>query len=78
MTKQEQNLLLSYIHNMQLTLERELEQLTQNIRYRRFDCVDLLELLLLQERLQSFICFARDVLYILNQKKFTDDKENII
>lgn len=78
MTKQEQNLLLAYIHNMQLTLERELEQLTQNIRYRRFDCVDLLELMLLQERLHSFVCFARDVLYILNQKKYTNDKENTV
>lgn len=78
MTKQEQKLLLAYIHNMQLTLERELEQLIQNIRYRRFDSLDLLELLLLQERLQSFICFARDVLYILNQKKYTNEKENTV
>lgn len=78
MTKQEQNLLLSYIHNMQLTLERELEQLTQNIRYRRFDSLDLVELLLLQERLQCFVCFARDVLYILNQKKYTNEKGNTL
>lgn len=63
---------------MQLTLEREHEQLIQNIRYRRFDSLDLLELLLLQERLQCFVCFARDVLYILNQKKYTNDKENIV
>lgn len=78
MTKQEQKLLLAYIHNMHLTLERELEQLTQNIRYRRFDSLDLVELLLLQERLQCFVCFARDVLYILNQKKYTNDKENTV
>lgn len=78
MTKQEEKLLLAYIHNMQLTLERELEQLIQNIRYRRFDSLDLVELLLLQERLQCFVCFARDVLYILNQKKYTDERSNTV
>lgn len=78
MTKQEQKLLLSYIHNMQLSIEREHEQLVQNIRYRRFDSVDLLELMLLQERLQTFIAVSRDVLYILNQKKYTNEKENTV
>lgn len=78
MTKDEKRILMQYIHNMQLTMEREHEQLVNNIRYRRFDCVDLLELMLLQERLQTFKAVCRDILYILNMKKFTDDKENIV
>lgn len=78
MTKDEKRILMQYIHNMQLTMEREHEQLVNNIRYRRFDSVDLLELMLLQERLQTFKAVCRDILYIVNMKKFTDDKENTV
>ena len=78
MTKNEIRLLHAYIHNYHLSLEREYEQLIQNIRYRRFDCVDLLELILIQERLQTFIAVTRDILYILNMKKYSDDKENTV
>lgn len=78
MTKDEKRILMQYIHNMQLTMEREHEQLVNNIRYRRFDSVDLLELMLLQERLQTFKAVCRDILYIVNMKKYSDDKENTV
>lgn len=78
MRKEEKRILMQYIHNMQLSMEREHEQLVQNIRYRRFDCVDLLELMLLQEKLQTFKAVCRDILYIVNLKKYTDEKENTV
>lgn len=78
MTKDEKRILMQYIHNMQLSMEREHEQLVNNIRYRRFDSVDLLELMLLQERLQTFKAVCRDILYIVNMKKYSDDKENTV
>jgi len=78
MTKDEKRILMQYIHNMQLSMEREHEQLVNNIRYRRFDSVDLLELMLLQERLQTFKAVCRDILYIVNMKKYTNDKENTV
>lgn len=78
MNKDEKRILLAYIHNTQLAMEREHEQLVNNIRYRRFDCVDLLELMLLQEKLQTFKAVCRDILYIVNMKKYSEDKENTV
>lgn len=78
MKQKEIYILHCYIHNYKLSLERELNQMVQNIRYRPFDRVDLLELMLLQEKLQTFNAITRDILYILNLKKYSDDKENTV
>jgi hypothetical protein len=78
MRKNEKTLLMQYLFNMQLSMEREQSELVNNIRYRRFDCVDLLELMLLQERLQTFKAVRRDILYIVNMKKYSDDEKNTV
>lgn len=71
-------LLMQYILNQRTCLERELKHYVQNIRYREFDVVDCLELILLKERLSMFNQVTKDVFMILNLKKYVDDEENII
>ena len=44
------------------------------IRYRKYDAVDLLELMLAEERLQAFREFRSDIVNILNLKLDGGDK----
>ena len=52
MKERECILLMQYILNQRTCLERELKQYIQNIRYREFDVVDCLELILLKESMR--------------------------
>lgn len=78
MKERERLILMQYILNQRICLERELKQYVQNIRYREFDVVDCLELILLKEKLAMFNQVTKDVFMILNLKKYVDDEENII
>lgn len=78
MKERECILLMQYILNQRTCLERELKQYVQNIRYREFDVVDCLELMLLKEKLAMFNQVTKDVFMILNLKKYVDYEENII
>jgi SOS response regulatory protein OraA/RecX len=78
MNERERLILMQYILNQRTCLERELKQYVQNVRYREFDVVDCLELILLKEKLAMFNQVIKDVFMILNLKKYVDDEENII
>lgn len=77
MKERERLILMQYILNQRTCLERELKQYVQNIRYREFDVVDCLELILLKEKLAMFNQVTKDVFMILNLKKYVDE-DNLI
>lgn len=74
----ERTLLMRYICNYRTKLEREVQQYSANVRYRRIDTLDCLELLLAIERLNAFKEITKDILLILDLKKYTETKENLI
>lgn len=78
MKEKERLILMQYILNQRTCLERELKQYVQNVRYREFDVVDCLELILLKERLSMFNQVTKDVFMILNLKKYVDDQQNVL
>ena len=49
-------------------LEDNVVEYRNRIRYRKYDTVDLLELIIAEERLQAFREFRSDVVNILNLK----------
>lgn len=49
-------------------LEDAVIEYRNRIRYRKYDAVDLLELMLAEERLQAFREFRSDIVNILNLK----------
>lgn len=65
MTRKEVELLYSYIVRNHDRLEQEVQQLQQNIRYRRVDVVDCLELALAIERYNMFCIIAHDLRHLL-------------
>lgn len=54
MTENEKILLYSYVYNNIQLLENEVKQLQANIRYRRIDTADCMELLTALVRLETF------------------------
>lgn len=54
MKEKEIDLLFAYIYNNRMRLEEEVSQLQANIRFRKIDSVDCVELMLATERLNTF------------------------
>lgn len=55
-------------------LEDNVMEYRNRIRYRKYDTVDLLELIIAEERLQAFREFRSDIMNILNLKLDGGDK----
>ena len=62
------DLLSDYIYNRRVYLERDIQQLQENLRYRSISSVDCLELIIAQERLAMFVEVTRDVTDLLKIK----------
>lgn len=62
------DLLSDYIYNRRVYLERDIQQLQENLRYRSISSVDCLELIIAQERLAMFVEVTRDVTELLKIK----------
>lgn len=62
------DLLSAYFFNRRTYLERDLQQLQENLRYRSVSSVDCLELIIARERLELFIEVSRDIMHILGIK----------
>lgn len=58
-TQKQRELWLCYVVNQRQYLENDIRQLQSNVRYRRIDAVDCMELALAIERLNCFNEFAR-------------------
>lgn len=54
MNEKEIGLLFAYIYNNRVRLEDDVRQLQANIRFRKIDSVDCVELMLATERLNTF------------------------
>ena len=65
MTYKQREMLACYIFNQRDILEKDIEQLQSNLRFRRVSQVDCLELIIAKERLNSFSDFVRDINCIL-------------
>ena len=65
MTEHEKILLYSYIYNNIQLLENDVKQLQSNVRFRRIDTADCMELLCALVRLETFKEVAEHILCIL-------------
>lgn len=54
MRQNEKDLINKYIYNNMIRLEDTVKQLQNNVRYRRIDCIDCIELLMAQQELETF------------------------
>lgn len=66
MTRKEAELLYSYFYNNLCRLEAEVQQLQFNIRYRKIDSSDCLELLLAVQELDTFREVTRHIISLLD------------
>lgn len=74
MKNKEVELLWRYILNNLTALEQDVQQLQQNLRYRRIDTIDCHELALAIERLNTFQKVSNDILLLLRMDKDTSEK----
>ena len=74
MKNKEVELLWRYFINNLTAMEQEVQQLQQNLRYRRIDTVDCHELALAIERLNTFRKVSNDILLLLRLDKDTSEK----
>lgn len=65
MKEKEIDLLFAYIYNNRMRLEDEVSQLQANIRFRKIDSVDCIELMLATERLNTFKEVTKDIRMLL-------------
>ena len=65
MTQKEINLLFAYIYNNRTRLEDEVSQLQSNLRFRKIDSTDCVELMLSSERLATFKDVTTDIRHLL-------------
>jgi len=65
------DLLLEYFYKERNRLENDIEQLQENLRYRRVSSVDCLELIIAKERLSAFLEYSEQVKAIL-KLRYTD------
>ena len=74
MRQREFVMLYSYLYNNQIELEETVKQMQSNIRFRRIDITDLVELICAQERLDTFIQVSNDIRSMLTifDKKWND------
>lgn len=68
MTKKEELLVWSYVHNNRMRLEDEVKQLQANLRYRKIDVVDCFELACAMQQLQTFTEVTNHILLLLKLK----------
>ena len=66
MTKYE--LILSYLLNNEIRLDEEINQLQQNIRFRKIHDVDMVELLIATVRRDTFLEVSQKIRDLLNMK----------
>lgn len=66
MTKYE--LILSYLLNNEIRLDEEINQLQQNIRFRKIHDVDMVELLIATVRRDTFLEVSQNIRDLLNMK----------
>lgn len=66
MRKIEKELFLSYIINQRDRFDSEIQEQQRRIRYRRIDVVDLVEYMLLLERISAFEEFVANSLALLH------------
>ena len=64
MTKYE--LILSYLLNNEIRLDEEINQLQQNIRFRKIHDVDMVELLIATVRRDTFLEVSQNIRDLLN------------
>lgn len=74
MKNKEVELLWRYILNNLTAMEQEVQQLQQNLRYRRIDTIDCHELALAIERLNTFQKVSNDILSLLRMDKSISEK----
>ena len=65
MNEKERILLYSYIYNNTQMLENEVRQLQSNIRYRRIDSADCMELMTALVRLETFREVAEHIIALV-------------
>ncbi|MBQ7784187.1 MAG: hypothetical protein IJ368_09475 [Oscillospiraceae bacterium] len=75
MTKKQRDIYAMYVYNQRTRLEQEIENLQQKIRWRHVSQVDCLELIIAQERYNSFCEFITNVNSIFEVDKY-DKKHN--
>ena len=66
MNQKEISLLYSYIYHNQIELENEVKQLQTNIRFRRIDITDCIELACALQRLETFKEITKHIRILLN------------
>lgn len=66
MRKTEKEIFCAYIINQRNRYEAELQEQQRRIRYRNIDVEDLVEFMLLRERVNAFEEFARTALTLLH------------
>lgn len=69
MTVKEYDLLQMYLYNYAVRLEQERDGLQQRLRYRKFNSVDVIEMLILQQRCEDFAEFSQDITHLLHLGK---------
>lgn len=67
-TDKEKRLLLAYFYNNRCRLESNLRQLQLNLRYRRIDSVDAVEVLYALQELENFNQTSKDIMSLLKLK----------
>lgn len=66
MNNHEFSILYAYLYNNQVELEKEVQQLQTNLRYRSIDVTDCIELACTMERLNTFKEVSQDIRSLLN------------
>lgn len=66
MRQNELALIMAYIYNNQVRLEDNVRQLQSNVRFRRIDFADCVELLIAQQQLETFKEVTDDIRSLLN------------
>lgn len=69
MTQKEMTLLCSYVYNNRIQLEHEVHQLQNNIRFRKIDVADCVEMICALQRLETFIEVTNHIMILLKLKK---------
>lgn len=68
LTQKEMTLLCSYIYNNRCRLEEEVHQLQSNIRFRRIDVADCMELICSLQQLETFKEVTNHIMLLLKLK----------
>lgn len=69
MKQNEKDILSMYIYNNTVRLENNVRQLQSNLRFKRIDTVDCIELMLAQQELETFNEVTKHVRLLLKLKE---------